>query len=249
MVFEYFSEGKRIVGRVLWLSIINALLSLLSISELIKVITFRGIHYGLKVTLPKPVPLLWDFVSLPKVNAYLLPLPLSILLGYLIIVFQSFIIGGYLGTILCAVKGTSKCDFLDYSKRYFKSILGYSLLWYTLIVILITFPSSPLVIALIILYFVIYYFIYATPFIIVSQSLDLKRALSLSVEVAKEREFLCYTLTYALVTLMISIPLTVITVNGKFGGIMAGLLFSSVPALWLSASTMVLIVKVVEKTT
>lgn len=65
MVFEYFSEGKRIVGRVLWLSIINALLSLLSISELIKVITFRGIHYGLKVTLPKPVPLLWDFVSLP----------------------------------------------------------------------------------------------------------------------------------------------------------------------------------------
>ena len=128
MVFEYFIEGKRVVGKVLRLTVFNILLSLLGINELVKVLAFKGIHCGLKVTLPKPIPVLWDFVSLPKINVYLLPLPLSILLGYLIIVFQSFIIGGYLGTILCAVKGTSKCDFLDYSKRYFKSILGYSLL-------------------------------------------------------------------------------------------------------------------------
>ena len=250
MVLEYFIEGKKILSKMLWLILFNILLSLLGLNEIVKILAFRGVHYGLKITLPKSIPVLWDFVSLPtKVNVNLLPLPFSLILGYIITVFSSFIIGGYLGVILREAQGAGGEGFLDHSKRYFKEILCYNLLWYTLMVLLVVFAKITiplLAIPLILLYFIIYYFIYATPFIIVSQNLDFKGALSLSIEVAKKREFLVYTLTYALIVLFLSIPFTILVVNGKIVGIIVGLIASSIPSLWLSASTMLLVINIIK---
>mgnify|MGYP005627103657 CR=1 FL=1 len=251
-IIDYFKEGFNVMGKVVFLCIINIVFSLLSPDAIDKVLKFRGFHIGVKFNLPTVIVELWDFVSLPQgIGAvtkigfpvishipviFLVVLIPLLILTLLIVALVSFI---YLRILMTRGLG------LNITTRASRIL---DIFLYNLLLLVITFTLMPMVfinVMLLMLYMIIMilisYFIYATPFIIVGFDKGVKTALKYSITLAHRKEYLKFTLFYIVITLLISPFFTLIAVNGKLLGIIIGSVLAGIVGLWLTSSTTLMV--------
>jgi len=250
MVIEYFSRACGLFKGLLHLILINIILSFLNFSEIIRVITFRGIHFGLKITFPTSIHVLWDFVSTPLTKSIYTGGFIGIILSITTLLLSALLAGGYIGVILRELNLKKPMKFIEYSVRYFPHILVYEVLIYALSLLLSfsLFISSVIFISTIFLFFILIYFIYATPFIIVIKDLSMINALRESMYLATKKSYIIYTLLYVSITLVISIPITLITVNLNILGIIIGSIIASIPSLILTIATTLMVIDISKYT-
>ncbi len=106
------------------------------------------------------------------------------------------------------------------------------------LIVMLTGLAMPLLALIAVLAFIpLYYFIYATPYIIVLDDLGIVDAIRNSVILAKSSTYLVYTIAYMAVIFVLAPFFSFITVNGKIFGIIVMSVIAGPLGLWLSAST------------
>ncbi|WP_457741988.1 hypothetical protein [Thermococcus sp.] len=220
--------------------VVPLVLTLFSVNNLSRVLTFSGFHLGIKFVFPEDVPTLWSFVSLPPSTGSGVSA-----VGFVFMLFGAivgaFLSAGYLGTIGGKLRG-EETNFLSNGWRFFTDFLQFKLLLFLIGVTLMfmgVILGALIVLALPVLLFVSY-LIYGIPYIIVSQNINFGGAFKRSVEMALGGgEYLSYGLKYLAFVALISLPMTIVVVNFGLAGLLVGTALSPVLALVLSTATMI----------
>jgi len=235
VVLEYYGMGRKVLSRVLGLFLVNVFLAFMSIDNIRRVLEFNGFHVGFRLSLPVTVPTVWDFVEPP-------PSPPSyyVASAWFIIALISLIVNSVITYFYLRIIMSRGLDHQPPSTpiRIIDLILyGLIGLFFAAIIVvagLAALMLFPLVI-------ILYYFIYATPYIIVAENKNIAEALATSIKLASTGTYLTYTLTYIAIVLLISPILTLITVNTKLPGIIVGSVIAGIIGLWLTSSTTAMI--------
>jgi len=234
-------EAWRKFEETKWLLPVPVIMSLMDYGKLVKVLSFEGIHLGIRFPLPEPAPSLWSFVSLPT-NTPGIELSIQgLMTTALFVILGSYLEAGYLGSIRDAVR-TAEGSFFKNAERDFLKFLQFNLLVYTLTLTLglpvmviptLFIPVMPMLLAFL-------YVVYGTPFLISIYGLGFTEALKESINLAKKGgEYLNYALKYLALGAVVSIPMTFIVVNGGTLGLLAGLIISAPLSLTLSTATVI----------
>ncbi len=235
MVLEYYGIGRKVLSRVPGLFLVNVFLAFMSIDNIRRVLEFNGFHIGFRLSLPVTVPTLWDFVEPPPTPPSHYVVSLWFIIALISLIVNSVITYFYLRIIMS--RG------LDYQPpstpvRIIDLIL-YGLIGLFFAVIIVLAGVAALILFPLVI--ILYYFIYATPYIIVAENKNIAEALATSIRLASTGTYLAYTLTYIAIVLLISPILTLITVNTKLPGIIVGSVIAGIIGLWLTSSTTAMI--------
>ncbi|MFA4669108.1 hypothetical protein QDY65_00935 [Pyrococcus kukulkanii] len=231
------NEGWEYTLRNPGIMVIPVIASIISLDSVVRVVNFHGNYVGIRITLPEALPTLWSFVSPPGGG---LSTPLSLLFGLLVAVISAYLSAGFLGSI----NGNefSWDGFLNTANRYFLEFLKFGLLLFlvSLGVGTLVFLGPPGLIFAFAVVIGIGYFLYATPYLIILQGVKAEEAIGKSLNLALSGgEYLEYAVKYGGLTLLLSIPMTLITVNLKVVGLLPGLLIVAPLAVMLSRATLV----------
>ena len=163
---NYFKNGWNTAKKVLWLTLFNFTFTIINFDEIAKIMRFYGFHFGVKFSFPTPIVTLWELTSTPQVtsvsstfNVYFL------ILAFTIILFSSFVEGGYLGVLRDTILN-EKQGFIHQAKKYFLRLFFYELLSFAVATLIASLMFVLWLLPFIVLV-IVFYSIYATPFIIV----------------------------------------------------------------------------------
>jgi len=218
---------------------VPVVLTFLSFDAVRRVLAFEGFHVGIKFVFPEDVPTLWSFVSLPQAPGSGVS-PVGILLLFLGALIGAYLSAGYLGSIKENLE-RGDFDFMTNAGRFFLDFLWFRLLLslFELLLILAGLVLGPLIILALPVVLFISYLIYGVPYIIVSEGMGFEGALRKSVGLALTGgEYLEYGLKYLAFVALVSIPMTIVTVDFGLPGLVAGVLVSPFVSLVLSTATM-----------
>ncbi len=235
MVLEYYGMGRKALSRVLGLFLVNVFLAFMSIDNIRRILEFNGFHIGFRFSLPVTIPTVWDFVEPPPTPPSHYVVSFWLFIALVSLVVNSVITYFYLRILM--VRG------LDYQPPS-TPVRILDLILYGLIglffasIILVAGLAALILFPLII---ILYYFIYATPYIIVAENKNIVEALATSIKLASTGTYLAYTLSYIAIVLLTSPILTLITVNTKLPGVIVGSLIAGIIGLWLTSSTTAMI--------
>ncbi|WP_457751905.1 hypothetical protein [Thermococcus sp.] len=233
------SEAWGKFGEAVYLLPIPIILSLVDYGKVKQVMTFEGIHFGVRFPLPEPTPTLWSFVSLPPAPHNT---PLSAqgaVITAILILVGSYLSAGYVGSLRNIVLG-NKANFFDSAERDFLGFLQFNLLIYgfVLLLVLVAMASPPSVLLAIPVLLVFLYMVYGTPFLISVLSLSFWEAFNMSIKLAGSGgEYLDYALKYLLFGVLVSIPLTFVVVDVRVMGVLFGLLIAALLSVTLTTAT------------
>ncbi len=240
MVLEYYSMGRRILPRILGLSLVNIFLAYLSIDNIRRILVFKGFHIGFHISLPITVPTIWDFIELP-------PTPPSQYIAsfWFLIALLSLIVDAVISYFYIRILVTQGFEYQAQSTPIrIIDLIVYGLI--TLFFALIIVAAGIAALFLFPLIIILYYFIYAAPYIIIIRGDNIGRALTTSIKLASTTAYLAYTLSYIGIILLLSPILTIITVNLKLPGIIIGSIIGGIIGLWLTSSTTAMIIDKLE---
>ena len=256
-VLENYSKAFNLTWKVIALSIVNIILSLLDFEAINRALSFRGIHIGFKFHLPTIIVRLWDLVSLPGGQGYSattqlasvegMPMILVILFMLLLMLLTSIVAYIYLRIIV--VKAIGREVPLNYIRIIDLFLFQLLIMALMLLIVPIAFANIATGILFFILMLIIYYFIYATPFIIVIHDRGLMEALKQSISLAMRGEYLGFTLIYIVVTLILSPMYTILVVDGKIAGLIISFPLAGITGLWLTTATTLMIIELTTTTT
>ena len=255
-VLNYFSGGLNLAKKAIILSLINIAFSLIDVDAISQALGFRGFHIGFKLSLPSIIVDLWDLVSLPgkggfSIGAYSLVTgamsPITAAVISLMVMFLmatvSYVYLRYL---------TVKAIGVEVRPNYARIL---DLFVFELLVVAIALLGIPLAVISVflggvvymVLMLIIYYFIYATPFLIVIYDKGVVESLKQSRQLARELEYFSYTLVYILITVVLSSIFTVLVVDAKMVGLLISLPLIGAVGLWLATSTTLMILKLTRR--
>ena len=259
MVVENFSKGFQLATRVYYLAILPFILDLIFLTgREINTFSANVVRFGIKFSFPDHFPSLTDFFNFPTTTGIQTSLLLFsdvlilALLSFVVsTILVSFVSAGYLGKMNSIRKGEPS-SFLNQASKYFARILAYGVVLLLLILIGTPFVLTSLALGFlyVIGFFVIYYFIFLTPFGIVVDNLAFEEALRRSINLATSRasKTLPYVIVYLILTALISIPIYGL-MNAGFPGFLISLVISALVGTVLVASTLHLYVQLTEPTT
>ncbi len=223
--------------RCLFLSLVNTVLTYISIDNIARCLMHRGIFIGFKISLPTAIPTLWHFVEVPgrpSVMGFL-----GLVVGFLVAILVSFIEFLYLSRLLACLGVEPRAGF---RRALHIVVFNLALELYTLMVALIRSAIPALTILAVLAFLPLYYLVYATPYLIVLEDLDIVTAVRRAIDIAKKRDHALYILVYIAIIFVTSPLFTIVAVNGKLPGIVVMSLIAGPLGLWLTASTAAMIV-------
>lgn len=258
MVVENFSKGFQLASKVYYLAILPFIVDLFfQTGKAIDAISSNTIHYGVKFSFPDHFPSLTDFFAFPSPSGIQTNTPnfssqpfLTLAYFLALAVVSSLVTAGYLGKMNAARLGESSSFITDASK-YFLPILIYNLFVVALILVdflfILALLSLLLGILFLLAFFVIYYFVFLTPFGIVVDNLRFSDALIRSKNLAstKASDTLGYVVLYAILTAIISVPVSAF-MNGGLSGFLIAVAISAFAGTALVASTLHLYVQITQ---
>jgi len=226
-------------GETLYLLPVPIILSLVDYGKVKQVMTFEGIHFGVRFPLPEPTPTLWSFVSLPPAPHNTTLSAQGLVITAILILVGSYLSAGYVGSLRNIVLG-EEAKFFDSAERDFLDFLQFNLLVYgfILLLILVAMASPPSVLLAIPVLLVFLYMVYGTPFLISVLGLSFREALNMSIKLAGSGgEYLDYALKYLLFGALVSLALTFVVVDVRFIGILFGLVIAAPLSITLTTAT------------
>jgi hypothetical protein len=240
---RYLRAGWKAADNAKALAAVNVLLGLVNIDRIMRVLAFDGVHIGFKVSLPNPTPTVWDFVEPPSITRLFFPHS-WLVVGLALTLAEAAIWFFYLR--LLAAQGFGIEPVADFAR--FLDLAAYALINLAIAAIIAVSGVAALVLflAFIVIYYFIFIYIYAAPYIVVLKNSSLPQALAESFTMARSQRYLEYTLAYAIVVLLASPVMTLITVNMRLFGIIIGSVAGGALGLWLAASTMAMILEGTE---
>jgi len=215
----------------------------LDVTNIVRVVSFRGGHAGITFRFPAAVVDYWTFASVPNppdgvhVTGTLLFVPVAILL-------KAALAAGYLGSIAEAT-GTGRYDFAANVRRYVVPFLGYIAITFLLGsgAVLLGLLGGPggaalLVFLLVPLFLIFGYLFYATPYLIVLRDVGLVAALRESYAYAiGDGAYAAFAIRYLVAVLLLSIVGTAF-VNLGAVGIVVGAALAAPVGLILNVAVM-----------
>lgn len=251
------SSGLNRASEHLPLAVVPVLFALLNTRKIMAITSFDGGHIGFKIGVPLSVVTIWQFVSVPRSGVAVntgLPielLPFAVLTVPVLLVFQAILVAGYFGAIRNALLGASY-DFIQNSRRYFIPFLAMTLLPF-----LALFPFAAglfgvgaltdslggaallVVLPAVVLFLVVAYLFYGTPYLLVLRDAGLVDAARRSYSLAMQGgAYAAYAGGFALFVLLISPVATGFVVNVPLIGLPIGILGGSVLGLGANFATM-----------
>lgn len=234
----------------LLLALVPLLTAALNVDEIEKVVTFHGEHLGIRIGLPTGVVDLWQFVSVPNTGVTVTfggPVvsgPLVFVVLPIGLVIQAGLAAGYFGSIRDAL-ATDSYEFLANVRHYFLPFLLYTLIPMLFLLPLVLLGSGglrgllPLMILLVLAYFLLAYLFYATPYLVVLRETDLVSAARASYALARSGgPYLTYALGFAGFVLVSSLFATAVVVNLGLIGIICGMIIAAPVGLAANVATM-----------
>jgi hypothetical protein len=237
------SEGWKFVEDHTTLAVVPFLSTFLGVSEMVRVLSFRGSHVGITFPFPAALVDLWTFVSVPNtggidggaafvVVATVLPIKAGLVAGYLGSIAEEFEVGRH--------------DFSTNVTRYFLPMLGYVavvLLFGSGSILPVLFAGPPgaggVAIVLFALVLLVSYLFYATPYLVVLRDDGLVEAIRGSYAYAiKGEEYAAFGITYLLTATVLSTVGTTLTVNFGAVGILLGAVLAAPVGLAFNAAVM-----------
>ncbi len=241
--WTHFREGYNALKRVPAAIIVNTLAAFLDFSKIASVLEFHGLRVGIMLTFPKPIPTVWDFVSLPQATSSP-TLGFLVVSGLLTLAVTSVLILYYLRYI----SGVGLLFQTNASSSRVLDIAAYQFILFLFTLFAAVSPSAIFLI-LIGLFFAFYYFSYATPYIVVIGNKSFASALRECIAMALSGRYLAFVLGYIVLTLLLSVPLTLLTVNGGILGIVVGALLGGMAGLWLTSATLSMVIRGIPQPT
>lgn len=233
------------------LALVPLVTALLNTEKLSSVLTFDGIHVGLRFGLPISVVDLWTFVDPPSqgvnvsVGVPLVDSPLALIAIPLGVIIQTTLGAGYFGSIEDSLS-TGSFSFGENVRQFFVPFL-----LLTLIPLLVFLPLAlvglgggfdfllPLLVLLVPAMIAAGYLFYATPYLLVLRETGLIPAARRSYELAVEGgPYLSYFLGFLLFVVVVSPVASILVVNIPIVGLMIGLVGSAVLGLAANFATM-----------
>jgi len=206
----------------------------LDVTNIVRVVSFRGGHAGITFRFPAAVVDYWTFASVPNppdgvhVTGTLLFVPVAILL-------KAALAAGYLGSIAEATE-TGRYDFAANVKRYVVPFLGYIAIAFLLasggvVLALLGGPGGAalLVVLLVPVFLIFGYLFYAAPYLIVLRDAGLVAALEGSYAYAIAGGlYAAFAIRYFVAVLVLSVVGTAFVNLGAVGVVVGALLAAPV---------------------
>lgn len=235
-----FRNGAKSLRRVFGLAFINLALSLIDVRNIMYIVQFPGFKVDFRFLLPKVIPTLWDFILMGPVNGVnvnLSSLPMTVVYVVIAAILQ------YLYVYYMVKRLINPNISID--GGMLSGIILYNIILLVIALIIafiyVATISPALTTLMIILYLFIYYFIYSTPYVIVLRGVGLGKAFSIAVRAATRGDYLLFTILYGLLTLALSPLISAMVYGAKIAGILVASVIEAPIGLWLSASTLMMV--------
>ena len=223
---QTFSKGYQLAKRFYYLAVLPLFLDLASLTGMyLSTERLYSFRIGVKFSLPIYFPSLMNVYSFPSPTGTSINVPYfgnGLLAPAFVVMFTAlvgYLSAGYLGKIHAAVSGSDSA-FVALANKYFVRLFAYGLVWLFLAYSVLLFAA---VVSLVLLYiaflFLLTYFIFLTPFVVVAEDCGLAEAFARSVKITTSQasRTLPFVVVYAIVTLVISIPVYLL-LNFSFVG-------------------------------
>lgn len=239
------------------LALVPILLSLQETNKIRAVTTFEGGHVGIRSGLPVSVVTVWQFVSVPQSGVTVRTgisidrLPFAVVTVPLLIVVGAALAAGYFGSIRNALDGRPY-EFVANARRYFLPFLVLTVVPFALGLPFVLgvgavgssggglgAPTALLFVLAFVLFLVLAYLFYATPYLVVLREAGLLVAARQSYGFAAEGgPYLSYAVGYAVFVLLVSPLATGIVVNAPVVGLPLGIVVGAFLGLAANVATM-----------
>ncbi len=210
-----YSEGYQLAKRLAYLALFPLIMDLVFLTgKYLSTESLYTFRIGAKFSLPVYFPTLTNVYSFPTAPGITIETPLGgvgvigLLSVVVVVVATALLSAGYLGTMHAAISGVDSA-FVTPAVKFFSRFLAYGLIWLLLGYLALPFAAAlPLVFLYIAFIWVLTYFIFLTPFIVVAEDCGLVEAFSRSVKVTTSRasETIPFVVVYAFITLVVSVP-------------------------------------------
>lgn len=247
------ADGWQRAGDQFPLTLVPILLAVMRTDSIRQVLTYDGVHFGIKFGVPASVVTVWQFVDPPStgvtVNTGLpLSLPFTAVVVPLAVLLRAGLSAGYFGAIAARLVGRGD-GFAASVRAYFLPFLAVTVLPYLFIVpfalgavgtgrvgggaVLVAFVVlAPLLLA-------VGYLFWATPYLLVLRETGLLAAARGSSELAVDGgPYLSYTIGYVGLVLLVSAVATAVVVNVPAVGLPIGIIGGGFLGLVLNITTM-----------
>ncbi|EMA26051.1 hypothetical protein [Haloarcula amylolytica] len=248
------ADGWKRAGDHMSLILVPILLAVMQTDSIRQVLTYDGVHFGIKFGVPASVVTIWQFVDPPStgvsVNAGLpLSLPFAVVVVPLAVLLRAGLSAGYFGAIAAHLVGRDD-DFATSVRTYFLPFLAITVLPYLFVV---PFALGAVgvggvggggavlgvIVILVPLLLAVGYLFWATPYLIVLRETGLLAAARGSYELAVDGgAYLAYTVGYAGLVLLVSAVATAVVVNVPAVGLPMGIVGGGLLGLVLNITTM-----------
>jgi len=248
------ADGWRRAREQLPLALIPILLALMQTDSIRQVLTYDGVHVGIKFGVPVSVVTIWQFVDPPStgvsVNAGLpLSLPFTVVVVPLAVLLRAGLSAGYFGAIAACLVDRDD-DFAASARAYFISFLAVTVLPY---LFLVPFALGAVgaggvggggavlgvFVVLVPLLLAVGYLFWATPYLLVLRETGLLAAARGSYELAVDGgPYLSYTVGYVGLVVLVSAMATAVVVNVPAVGLPIGIIGGGFLGLALNITTM-----------
>ncbi|MFB6296144.1 MAG: hypothetical protein ABEH66_04790 [Halobacteriales archaeon] len=215
--------ARDVAARHLALALVPFVSAFLDITNIVRVVSFRGGHAGITFRFPAAVVDYWTFASVPNQGGGVQATG-TLLFVPVVIVVQAGLAAGYLGSIAEATE-SGRYDFVANVKRYAVPFLGYVAIAFLLgsgavVLGLLGGPGGAalLVLVLVPLFLIFGYLFYATPYLIVLRDAGLVAALEESYGYAIEGgAYAAFAVRYLVAVLLLSVVGTAFVNLGAVG--------------------------------
>lgn len=248
------ADGWQRAGDHMSLILVPILLAVMQTDSIRQVLTYDGVHVGIKFGVPASVVTIWQFVDPPStgvsVNAGLpLSLPFAVVIVPLAILLRAGLSAGYFGAIAADLVGRDD-DFTTSVRTYFLPFLAVTVLPYLFIapfalgavgaggvggggaVLGVFVVLVPLLLAA-------GYLFWATPYLVVLRRTGFVAAARGSYQLAVDGgPYLSYTVGYLGLVLLVSAVATAVVVNVSAVGLLIGIVGGGFLGLVLNITTM-----------
>ncbi|MFC5972266.1 hypothetical protein ACFPYI_13070 [Halomarina salina] len=240
-------EGWRRTESVRWLVVVPFVWSFAQFGSVQSVLDYHGFTVGLRLPVPAALPTLWTFARVPSsgitvnpptgaggVFPPILGVPVAFVVGGLLT-------AGFLGELHAAMAAPERRGFVENVVRFAVPQLSYAAL-VALAGVLVGGLASvfpPAILVAFVGFFVAGYLFWATPFLVVTDDRSLAEAVQRSYRLAMDGgEHASFFFKYLGAGALLSIPVTLFTVNFGFVGLFLGAVVTAPLCLAFSAAAL-----------
>ncbi|MDG5778546.1 hypothetical protein QA599_19025 [Haloarculaceae archaeon H-GB1-1] len=232
---QRLEDGWHVAVRHLPLAVIPLVVALFDTDKIRAIAAFDGTQFGFRLGLPTEIVDVWQFVSVPNDGVHVelgtpgVEPPLAFALVPVWVAVKAGLMAGYFGSIR-DVLGLGTYDFAANVRSYVVPFAVYLLAPYVVLVPVAavvlrggTSAMVPLVIVLLLVFTVLAYLLWATPYLVVLRDTGLLAAAKRSYALATgDARYVRFSLYFAVLVLVTSAVATGVVVNLGLAGVVIG---------------------------